>query len=725
MIEIWNLVFMKFNREDNSQLTSLPDKHVDTGMGFERLVSVLENKRSNYDTEIFTPIFEEIQKLTQTQSYTGKIGKNDVDQKDTAYRVIADHIRTLCIAIADGGRFGPTGQNYVLRRILRRAVRYGRIKLGAQPGFFNQLVPVTLNSLMYFFPEISVVEEFIRNIIQQEEKIFETTLKKGEAMFKNEASQLTDIFPVKSALKLWKTYGFPFDLISLMSREYGLTLDQKECITQLALESSTNKNSDIPNLTLCANAISYLHKKNIPVTYDSFKYRSYYMLSSQILAIWDVSTKKFITSSEEAENQIGIILSQTIFYAEGGGQICDIGQILSDNDTCEIEINHVKSFAGYILHFGKVKTGNLCVSTHVKLKLNECRRQKIATNHTATHLLNFALQKVLGCDIEQKSSLVSDEKFRFDFSYPKKLNSTQLYDIQQLCNTIIQDKLPVYTQTLALKTALLIPGLKYLKDEHYPNQVRVVSIGTPIAELGMTTNPTSIELCSGIHVNNTKDLQYFCVLHQSTSGSDVQRIIAVTGSQAKSVKVDAERLYDRLENAKTLNMIKLESELKIIKKLQLSMLLPLDTSNKISVSIDSMKKFLVKANEKIVFDAIDIAKNLAREHQNTETKFTIVTLDAGDNQKGVNDAAKIFSELNNCTAACFISKGSNNILVNCVVPQKLVNYIKANEWALHIVSVCGGKGGGNNMFAAGKGVRLNMFDHLIKSATEYVTFRLN
>ena len=325
VLEIWNLVFIQFNREEDSSLRSLPSKHVDTGMGFERLVSVLQNKRSNYDTEVFTPIFESIKNITGARSYTRKVGKEDENQIDMAYRVIADHIRTLSIAIADGGRPGPNGRDYVLRRILRRAVRYGRQKLNAQNGFFTKLVPVVVESLGDFFPELKEKQKHIEEVISDEEKRFERTLNKGIELFNKNAEKLIKenkegvqiVIPGDISGKLWTTFGFPVDLTQRMAEEYNppLKVDMEAFNKYLKEEEEKNfkneKENPYADLLLTANETSFLQKSDIATTDDSPKY-TVGEIKAKVVSIWDNEGKKFVqnVSSEENKGIIAVIFDR-------------------------------------------------------------------------------------------------------------------------------------------------------------------------------------------------------------------------------------------------------------------------------------------------------------------------------------------------------------------------------------------------------------------------------
>ncbi|CAN1232279.1 Alanine--tRNA ligase [Linum perenne] len=418
-IEIWNIVFIQYNRESDGSLKPLPSKHVDTGLGFERLTSVLQNKMSNYDTDVFTPIFSAIQQATGARPYTGKVGPEDVDGVDMAYRVVADHIRTLSFAIADGSCPGNEGREYVLRRILRRAVRYGSEKLNAQEGFFNGLVKIVVEVMGDVFPELRKNEQHIREIITAEETSFGKTLLKGIERFKKAAQEVQGKeFSGQDAFVLWDTYGFPLDLTQLMAEERKLEVDVegfKKAMDEARERSRSAQNKQAGGaIVMDADATSTLHKKDVSATDDSYKYIWFEDHETSIKAIYTGS--EFLESATLG-NEVGIVLQSTSFYAEQGGQIFDTGLI--EGSFGRFEVCNVQIFGGFILHIGSLTggTGKFSVGDKVICKVDYGRRKLIAPNHTCTHMLNFALREVLGDHIDQKGSIVLPEKLRFDFNH--------------------------------------------------------------------------------------------------------------------------------------------------------------------------------------------------------------------------------------------------------------------------------------------------------------------
>ncbi|UYV81217.1 AARS [Cordylochernes scorpioides] len=551
VLEIWNLVFIQYNREADGSLKQLPKKHVDTGMGFERVVSVIQQKPSNYDTDLFQPYFNAIHKATGIRPYQGKVGSEDEGGIDMAYRVLADHARTLTVAMADGGRPDNTGRGsvailYVLRRILRRAVRYGTEKLNAKPGMFASLVPI-------------VVESLIMDIIMEEEKQFLKTLSRGQRLLERSICKLgaeEKVLPGEVAWRMYDTYGFPIDLTQLMVEEKGLTIDTKayEEAKRLAQIASQGKGEgQDETVTLDVHSISELQSRGVPATDDSHKYS--YQASSEdpdspyiftgcqgtILALRH--NKTFVDIVTEGD-RCGIILDQTSFYAEQGGQIYDTGYLLKVDDEVidciylysrtysdtEATVQDVQLQGGYVVHVALITNGTLNVGDRLSLHIDEERRKQVMNNHTGTHILNFALRTVLcpkdfsnSTVADQRGSLVAPDRLRFDFTKDGGMDSSQLHTVEDVANRLIQDNLPLYAKDSSLPQAKEIKGLRavfnevnsslapseykwlpittfkglviprqgdktQIKDntvcvQTYPDPVRVVSIGVPVDEL--------------------------------------------------------------------------------------------------------------------------------------------------------------------------------------------------------------------------------------------------
>lgn len=554
VLEIWNLVFMQFNRDPDG-LKPLPANSVDTGMGLERLVSVLQDKRANYDTDMFWPYFHHIHEMTGTRAYTSKYGKDDVDGVDMAYRVLADHARTLTVALADGGRPDNTGRGYVLRRILRRAIRYGHEKLHMKVEHLCSLVDVVVNNLGAAFPELKKDPETTKEIMQEEWTQFMKTLDRGQKILERKIKQqnLTDTLPGDIAWLLYDTYGFPLDLTTLIAEENGLTVscDEFEQERLKAVERSKATGAGIDeSINLDVHGIAKLQSDGVPPTDDSakqnYKYESgayvFPKIKAKVLALR--FNKEFHQSSNGGE--IGVLLDVTNFYAEQGGQVYDVG-FFSRKDDADFEFNvkNVQIRGGYVLHVGTL-IGSLSVGDELELNIDDERRVCIMPNHTGTHVLNFALRQVLG-EADQRGSLVAPDRLRFDFTASGALKANQVKQVEDICNEVIAKGGAVSCQDAPLSMAKSIQGLRAVFDETYPDPVRVVSIGVPVDEL--LANPsseaaqkTSVEFCGGTHVRDISHARKFVLVSEDAISKGVRRVISLTGAEAEK----AERLQIRL-----------------------------------------------------------------------------------------------------------------------------------------------------------------------------------
>ncbi|HEV3436062.1 MAG TPA: alanine--tRNA ligase, partial [Gemmata sp.] len=459
VIEIWNLVFIQFNRNEDQSLTPLPAQHVDTGMGFERICSVLQGKSSNYDTDVFTPIFEAIQKVTIADPYTGILD----NLKDTAYRVIGDHIRTLTFALTDGAVIGNVGRDYVLKRILRRAERYGVQVLCTTEPFLHKLVPTVVELFGTAFPELRKNPEKVREQIRDEEESFFRTLKRGITLFNRIATEMEKtgrkVVSGDEAFKLHDTHGVLIDITQQMAAEHGLTVDMVGYERVMA-EAQDKAKQGGKKFAIAAV------QGTLPPTDDDPKYRPE-PISARVFG-W-VKDNTAITSGKLiAGESVALLLDRTCFYAEQGGQVGDIGTIRSATGA-DFEVTDTQRLGESVLHVGTLHEGELGVGDTVEVMQTTSYRIAIMRNHTATHLLNLALKQVLGSHVEQKGSLVDHEKTRFDFSHDKPVTAEELRTIEQRVNRQIVQSLPVAAVTMPLSKAKELPGVRAVFGEKYPD----------------------------------------------------------------------------------------------------------------------------------------------------------------------------------------------------------------------------------------------------------------
>lgn len=766
VIEIWNLVFIQFNRENDGLLVPLPKKHVDTGMGFERIVSVIQDKTSNYDTDIFEPLFKAIQENTGAPNYTGKLGDDDTNGIDMAYRVVADHVRTLTIALSDGGRPDNVGRGYVLRRILRRAVRYIE-KLGGKPGAFGSLVPVVVQTLGDFFPELNKDPQLVMDIINEEELQFLKTLSRGKRLLKTAIEKLegSKILPGDIAWKLYDTYGFPIDLTRLMVEEHGLCVDMEgfeKAKAQAQLISQAKISQLDTKVELDVHAISELrdHLK-IPVTNDLPKYNynsltdkkdSVYRFESCQGKVLAIRKEKSFVQEVSDTDLIGIILDSTNFYAEAGGQEHDTGYMIKENDDNNVEIEfkvvQVKSFGGYVVHIGYLMQessgqSKLLVNDVLRLEIDQERRKLIMNNHTGTHVLNYALRSVLK-ETDQKGSLVAADKLRFDFTNKSAMTSVQVKQAESIAREMIDKNEIVYAKESPLSMAKAVKGLRAVFDETYPDPVRVVSIGVPVDDLlqdpsspaGMNT---SIEFCGGTHLKRSGHIGDFVITSEEAIAKGIRRIVCVTGPEAtRSINklAELEKLAFELGIYINANQSKFSTELKNMAKKVLDLQQKVSASdiscwkkeelrntlNQLKKQLDNYERSL-KASQ--VNEVVNVAKQLATD--NPKSKYMVNSLNAGSNAKALDQAVKAARAINPDLAVLFFSIDSDNNKIICLsnVSKEIAQKgLTANEWVQNITTVIQGKGGGKQESAQAIGNNIGSLDEAIKLSNEFARLKL-
>ena len=655
VLEIWNNVFIQYNREPDRSLRPLPNKHVDTGLGFERLVSVLQDKPSNYDTDVFTPLFKTIQEITGAREYKGKFGDEDSDGIDTAYRVVADHVRTLTFAISDGGIPNNEGRGYVVRRVLRRGARYARKYLNTEIGdFFSKIVPTLVHQMGDMFPEIKKKQLDVMEILNEEEESFSKTLDRGERQFEIYAqkSKLRDSKKLHGAdvWRLYDTFGFPVDLTRLMAEERGLDIDDVEFedARLKAKEASKGEKKEAAQLVkLDVHDLGNLaNMKDVSQTDDSAKFGKG-NITSQVKAIYHA--KSFLESTKDIPEggQLGLILDRTNFYAEQGGQEYDTGKIVIDG-VAELDVQNVQVYAGYVLHTGHVKYGNLAVGDEVICEYDELRRWPIRNNHTGTHILNYALREILGDGIDQKGSLVAADRLRFDFSHKSGVSDSDLQKIEDESTSYIRQNCGVYATDVPLAIAREIEGVRAVFGETYPDPVRVVSVGVEVEELLKNIKDpkwrkVSIEFCGGTHVQKTGDIKDLIIIEESGIAKGIRRIIAFTGEDAHRVQREADSFDERLtrlekmahgpgkeQEAKTTQMDLNQLTISAITKAKFR-----DRFAKIHKQVLDEQKAQQKAESK---KALDTVTNYFAHPDHKDRKTLVAKLPISANAKAVSDA---------------------------------------------------------------------------------------
>ena len=660
VIELWNLVFIQFNRKSNGKLEVLPEKHIDTGMGFERLVRVIQKKKSNYDTDIFSPIIDEIEKLS------GKKYGND-EKSDVAFRVISDHLRAVSFCIADGQIPGNSGSSYVVRRILRRAIRYGYTFLNFSEPFIFKLVEVLTKQFKSVFPEIDKEKLNIKSIIEQEEKVFLKTLSLGISRLNNVIEKSNSkIVSGKDVFELYDTYGFPVDLTSLILSENQMKFNVDDFNNHLEQQKIRSKKS----------SISKISDWNIIIQDKSTSFVGYDLISTT------AKIKKFRTVETNNEKFIEIVFTKTPFYPEGGGQVGDVGKIVSESGV-SIKVLNTKRENEEIIHV--ISDITIDESSDYKLFVDPHKRMNSSSNHTATHLLHQALRNILGFHVEQKGSLVNSDYLRFDFSYNKKLESNQILEVENFVNERINESLVLEENREENYNTAIKNGVVALFGEKYGDKVRSIKFGN------------SYELCGGTHVKNTLSLRVFKILSEGSVASGIRRIEAVSG-------------YTAIESLRNNSM-------ELLKIGQLT-----STKSNIFETVQSMQ------NEK---------KSLEKSTKNLENKIlsntSIELISKIEKLEDINFlVSKVDLSSSNMKSLCFslaqkvenlflvLISESTPISVVCYISKSLVEN-KQLDASNVIKSICkeiNGAGGGQSFFAAGSGnkkIALEKINELSKS----------
>jgi alanyl-tRNA synthetase len=689
VIEIWNLVFIQFNRNEDQSLTPLPAQHVDTGMGFERICSVLQGKSSNYDTDVFTGIFEAIRKVTGAEPYTGILE----NLKDTAYRVIGDHIRTLTFALTDGAVIGNVGRDYVLRRILRRAERYGVQVLGTDKPFLHALVPTVVEQFGEAFPELRKNPEKVREQIRDEEEGFFRMLNRGIRMFDRIAGEMSKtgrtVVSGKEAFTLHDTHGVLIDLTQQMAAEKGLTVDM-DGFTK-AMEDAQNKaRQGGKKFTVAAV------QGTLPSTDDNAKFDSA-PVKAKVLG-W-VRENAVVTSGKlTAGETAALLLDQTCFYAEQGGQIGDIGTISSANGV-DFEVEDTQRLGESVLHIGILHEGELSVGDTVEARTTVSFRLPIMRNHTATHLMNLALKQVLGSHVEQKGSLVDGHKTRFDFSHDKPVTAEELRTIEQRVNRQIAQNLLVTAVSLPLALAKEIPGVRAVFGEKYPDPVRVVMIGPDSPE--EATPDDSVEFCGGTHISQTGLIGYFKIQSQEGVAKGIRRITAVTGQPAYEDVQSRSAIVDELTGR--------------------FQCLPKELAERVNALQEQFKQLQEQLQKIAAANLVGVIDKLL-EGAPKQGGTTVLAAQLPDGTSTEAVRGQIERIRQKCGSAFLVlgwSEGAEKVSLVAALTADLVKKgIKAGDVVKQIAAVVGGSGGGKPDFAQAGGRDASKLPEAIKKAEE-------
>jgi len=662
-IELWNLVFIQFNRDEKGTLHPLDKKHVDTGAGFERICQVLQNTDSNYHTDLFMPIIKEIERITEVQYYK--------DDTGTSHRVIADHIRALSFALADGGLPSNEGRGYVLRRILRRAARHGHL-LGLKKPFLYELVETVIKVMGDHFVELKEKRTHIKMIIKAEEERFNETLDKGLVKFKEITSESKEkLIPGKDAFMLYDTYGFPLDLTKIIAEEKGLTVDEEGFKTEM--EKQKQRAREAGKFELKLDETDWTELK--PAT------------DTEFLGYEETTSSCFIQKYHiDSDNNIKIVLDRTPLYAESGGQVGDTGRLFNDN--CEILISDVKKDNDYFIHLGKLMKGAIN-DQEFTAKIDLEKRKSITRNHTATHLLHKALKDVLGDHVQQKGSLVHPDHLRFDFTHFQQVSRHELDVIERAVNAKIRECIALETEIKTIDEARQ-DGAMALFGEKYGEEVRVISVGD-----------YSKELCGGTHLRFTGEIGLFKITSESSIAAGIRRIEAITGEKAEQyIKLMEDEIDEigRQLHAPTGG---------VMDKIQKMM-----TENK-NLHIQ-MKAIRVKSAGSTLDEMISKAMDVNR----VKLVIAKVNIPNPGMLRQIGDQLK--DKLKSGIGVLFADVGGK-VSILTIVTKDLTNQYHAGKIIGKVAELVGGKGGGRPDMAMAGGKDVEKIKDAMKQVKEIIT----
>ncbi len=672
VVEIWNNVFMEFNRKADGSLEKLPAQHVDTGMGFERLCMALQDKTSNYDTDVFTPLIEKVEQITGLKYTSNEVKNISEAQNKTniAIRVIVDHVRAVAFAIADGQLPSNTGAGYVIRRILRRAIRYGFTFLNTKEPFINKLVAVLADQMGEFFPEIKSQQQLVTNVIREEEASFLRTLDQGLQLLDNVVAKTngSEVSGAK-AFELYDTFGFPKDLTALILKEKGMSFKESEFDTSMKAQKDRSR---------AASEVSTEDwKVLIPGNVETFVGYDQTEQEVKITRIRKVDSKKDGILYQ-------IVLDNTPFYPEGGGQVGDRGTLVSANET--IEIIDTKKENNLILHFTKQLPEN--IEANFVAKVNTELLSATSKNHSATHLMHLALRTILGTHVEQKGSLVNSNYLRFDFSHFSKVSDAELRQVEASVNAQIEAQLQLKEhRNIPIKEALE-KGAMALFGEKYGDSVRMIEFGN------------SKELCGGIHVKNTGEIWHFKIISEGAVAAGIRRIEAITGDAVKNFYLNQENTLSEIKEA-------LKHPQDVLKSVA-------------SLQEDNAK--LKKQIEQLLNEKIDGLKNnmLGEFQEINGINFLAKQVDLS--MSSTKDLAQAIgtSKPNSFVFLASVEEDVPNI--HCYISKELVaeKGLNAGTVIRELGKYIDGNGGGQPFFASGKGKKVNGIKQALENAVAFL-----
>lgn len=658
-LEVWNLVFSEFNHNKDHTYTPLPNQNIDTGMGLERMASISQDVRTNYETDLFMPIIHEVESIS---------GKKYLTQEDydVAFKVIADHIRTISFAIADGALPANEGRGYVLRRLLRRAVRFSQ-SLDIHEPFMYRLVDIVADIMEPYYPNVKEKADFIKRVVKSEEQRFHETLEEGMSILNNlisKAKSQTNEISGEDAFKLYDTYGFPVELTEEMAAQEDLSVDMAGFETEMSKqrERARQARQSSESMQVQSEVLKNITTDSTFVGYD---------VMDKVTTITDIIANGERVEEAEAGDTIYFILAETPFYAVSGGQVADHGTI--SNENFEIQVTEViKAPNGQNLHTGEVQFGTVKSGAEVSASVNHKERRAIQKNHSATHLLHAALKEVLGNHVNQAGSLVAPDRMRFDFSHFGPMKKEEIEQVERRVNEEIWNSIEVSIQEMPIDEAKEM-GAMALFGEKYGDIVRVVNMA-----------PFSIELCGGIHVSNTAEIGLFKIVSESGTGAGVRRIEALTGQAAFLYLEDIQSQFNTIKG-----QVKAKSDDQVV--------------NKVTQLIDE-EKSLNKRVDQLNKEVTSLKMGDITEQVEDINGFKVLATEVEvPNPKAIRETMDDFKSKLQDTIIILVSNVNGNVSLIATVPKSLTDQVKAGDIIKEMAPVVGGKGGGRPDMAQGGG----------------------
>ncbi len=675
-LEVWNLVFSEYNHNKDHTYTPLPSKNIDTGMGLERMASISQNVRTNYETDLFIPIIAEVEAVSGKKYLVNA-------QHNVAFKVIADHIRTIAFAISDGALPANEGRGYVLRRLLRRAVRFSQ-SLDINKPFMYQLVDIVAEIMEPYYPNVKEKADFIARVIKSEEERFHETLEEGLSILNQfiETAKASDrIINGEDAFKLYDTYGFPIELTEEIAVNEGLQIDMDafESHMDAQRERARKARQNNQSMQVQSEVLKAIKTPSQFLGYETFETDA---------VITDIILDGARVSSADTGETIHFILNQTPFYAVSGGQVADKGVIT--NDHFEIAVTDViKAPNGQHLHTGIVQFGEVQEAANVTAKVNSQARKAIMKNHSATHLLHAALKTVLGEHVNQAGSLVDSERLRFDFSHIAPMTQEEIERVEQLVNEEIWNSINVDIQEMNIEDAKAKDAMA-LFGEKYGDVVRVVDM-----------SPFSIELCGGTHVNNTSEIGLFKITSESGTGAGVRRIEAVTGQKAF---LYLEQYLARFNEIKAL--VKAKSDEQVSEKIE-----------QLQHNEKDLQRTIEEKNKAL--NQLKMGDIKSQVEQINEFPVLITEVEV-DNAKAIRTTMDDFKSKLQDTIIILASDVGGKVSLIATVPKQYTNRVKAGDLIKHLAPEVGGKGGGRPDMAQGGGTQPEKITEALQFIKNYI-----